>query len=110
MSDIQANGDNAGTSGRRDNIGKYATLIERYLENETVPHSESEIAKEVLKVALDTDDDIPSSTKDLYTLTEIKESLRMLVSQKKIFQSLVLDPNTKEETVYYSFRRQTTDA
>jgi hypothetical protein len=110
MSDIQANGDNAGTSGRRDNVGTYATLIERYLENETVPHSESGIAKEVLKVALDTDDDIPSSTKDLDTLTEIKESLRMLVSQKKIFQSLVLDPKTKEETVYYSFRRQTTDA
>jgi len=110
MSDIQSNGDNAVTSGRRDSVGTYTTLIERYLKNETVSHSESDIAKEVLKVVLDTDDDIPSSTKDLDKLTEIKESLRMLVSQKKIFQSLVLDPETKEETMYYSFRRRTTDA
>jgi|RhiMethySRZTD1v2_1073278.scaffolds.fasta_scaffold852881_2 hypothetical protein len=110
MSDIQPNGENAVTRGRRDNVGTYARLIERYLANETVPHSESEIAKAVLKVALDTDDDIPSSAKDLDKLTEIKESLRMLISQKKIFQSLILDPQTKEETVYYSFRRQTTDA
>ena len=62
--------------------------------------SESDIAKEVLKAPLDTNDDIPSSTKDLDKLTEIKESLRMLVSQRKIFQSLVQDPDTKEETAY----------
>jgi hypothetical protein len=40
-------------------------------------------------------------------LTEIKESLRMLLSQGKIFQSIVQDPGTKEETVYYSIRRPT---
>ena len=90
MSDIQPNGDNGGTTHRRENIGKYSAIIERYLENEMVSLSESDIAKEVLKVALDTNDDIPSSTKDLEKLTEIKESLRMLVSQGKIFQSLVL--------------------
>jgi hypothetical protein len=106
MSDAQSNGDNVVTTGRRDNVSTYAKLIERYLENETVSHSENDIAKEVLKVALDTDDDIPSSTMDLHKLAEIKESLRILISQGKIFQSLVQNPDTKEETVYYSVRRQ----
>ena len=110
MFDNQPNGDNVVTTGRKDNESTYVKLIERYLENETVPHSETEIAKVVLKVGLDTKDDIPSSIKDLDKLTEIKDSLRMLVFQGKIFQSLAPDPDTKEETVYYSFKRQTTDA
>jgi hypothetical protein len=109
MSDTQSNGNHGIASGGRKNRGTYAELIERYLKNETVPHSESDIAKAVLKVALDTDDDIPSSTKDLDKLTEIKESLRLLVSKGKIFQSLVPDPDTKEETMYYSFRKPTID-
>ena len=107
MSDIQPNRDNEGAAThRREIIVKYSTIIERYLENEKVSLSESDIAKEVLKVALDTDDDIPSSTMDLHKLAEIKESLRILISQGKIFQSLVQNPDTKEETVYYSVRRQ----
>lgn len=110
MPEIQSNIDNEVTSGRRENVGAYAALIERYLKNETISHSESDIAKEVLKVALDTNDDIPSSTRDLDKLTEIKESLRMLVSQRKLFQSLVQDPYTKEETAYYSFRKPIIDA
>src|SRR5919198_6372657 len=103
MTGSQSNGENEATTARRDNVSTYASLIERYLKDEIPPHSESDIAKEVLKVRLDTNDDIPSSIKDLDKLTEIKESLRLLVSQEKIFQSLVQDPNTKEETVYYSF-------
>jgi hypothetical protein len=110
MFDNQPNGDNVVTTGGKDNESTYVKLIEGYLENETVPHSETEIAKEVLKVGLDTKDDIPSSKKDLDKLTEIKDSLRILVFQGKIFQSLAPDPDTKEETVYYSFKRQTTDA
>ena len=106
----QPNGDNVVTTGGKDNESTYVKLIERYLENETVPHSETEIAKEVLKVGLETKDDIPSSIKDLDKLTKIKDSLRMLVFQGKIFQSLAPDPDTKEQTVYYSFKRQTTDA
>jgi|ERR687891_2106043 hypothetical protein len=110
MIDNQPNGDSVVTTGGKDNESTYVKLIERYLENETVPHSETEIAKEVLKVGLDTKDDIPSSIKDLDKLTEIKDSLRILVFQGKIFQSLAPDPDTKEETVYYSFKGQTTDA
>ena len=109
MFDNPPNGDSGVTTDRRENIGRYAAIIERYLENEMVSLSESDIAKEVLKAALDTNDDIPSSTKDLDKLTEIKESLRMLVSQRKIFQSLIQDPDTKEETAYYTFRRQAID-
>jgi hypothetical protein len=111
MSDLQPNADDddGAATHRRENIVKYSAIIERYLENEMVSLSESDIAKEVLKAALDTNDDIPSSTKDLEKLTEIRESLRMLVSQRKIFQSLVQDPYTKEETAYYTFRRQAID-
>jgi hypothetical protein len=109
MSDMESNGNSAGGDGR-EKVLKYASLIEQYLKNETISHSESDIAKEVLKVALDTNDDIPSSPKDLDKLTEIKESLRMLLSQGKIFQSIVQDPGTKEETVYYSYRRPTVGA
>jgi len=92
-------------AGRQEHINKYATLIEQYLKNETISHSESDIAKEILNVALDTDDDIPSSTKDLDKLAEIRESLRKLVSQRKIFRTLVQDPNTKEETAYYVWEK-----
>ena len=75
--------------GRQEHINTYATLIEQYLKNETISRSESDIAKEILNVELDTDDDIPSSTKDLDQLAEIRESLRKLISQRKIFQTLV---------------------
>jgi hypothetical protein len=90
---------------RKVNVTLYATVIERYLKNEDISHSESEIAREVLSVTLDTNDDLPSSTNDLDKFTEIKESLRMLLSQGKIFQTLVQDPFTKEETAYYGFRK-----
>ena len=110
MSGLQSNGENQSITGRRDNVRTFPSLIERYLRNEMVPHSETDIAREVLKVTLDTNDDIPSSTNDLNKLTEIKESLRLLVFQGRIFQSLVQDPNTKEETVYYSFKKPTGDA
>lgn len=106
MSDIESNGNDIATHGR-GNVGRFASIIEQYLRNETVSHSESDIAKAVLKVSLDTKDDIPSSPKDLDKLTEIKKSLRLLVIQGKIFQTLVQDPETKEETVYYSIRHPT---
>ena len=109
MTGLQSNGDNELTRFRSENVSTYAALIERYIRNETVPHSESEIAKEVLKVKLDTNDDIPSSDRDLNKLTEIRESLRLLLSQEKIFQSVVLDPDTKEETIYYSYRKPSID-
>ena len=75
--------------GGQEHINTYAILIEQYLKNETISRSESDIAKEILNVELDTDDDIPSSTKDLDQLAEIRESLRKLISQRKIFQTLV---------------------
>jgi hypothetical protein len=92
-------------NGGKENVNMYAAVIERYLKNEDVSHSESEIAREVLNVTLDTNDDLPSSTNDLDKLTEIRESLRVLLSQGKIFQTLVQDPFTKEETAYYGFRK-----
>jgi hypothetical protein len=90
---------------RKESVDRYASIIERHLRSESSLFSESDIVKEVLKVRLDTQDDIPSSTDDLYTLTEIRESLRKLVAQRKIVQTLVQDPLTKEETLYYVIRK-----
>ena len=105
MSEKQQNGDLKLNDQRKENVNRYASLIERYLKNETMMHSESEIAKRVLKVTLETKDDIPASANDLYRLAEIRESLRMLVAQRKIVQTLVQDPLTKEETMYYVIRK-----
>jgi hypothetical protein len=93
------------TEAKEDEISRYAELIEQYLKGQNIPHSESDIIKEVLKIKLDTDDDIPSSNHDLDMLAEIRGSLRTLVSQRKVFQTLVLDPQTKEQTAYYMWEK-----
>jgi hypothetical protein len=93
------------TEARKDNISRYAELIEQYLKGQIIPHSESDIIKEVLKIKLDTDDDIPSSKHDLDMLAEIRGSLRALVSQRRVFQTLVLDPQTKEQTANYMWEK-----
>lgn len=88
-----------------NNVSMYAQLIEQYLKGQVIPHSESDISKEVLKIKLDTDDDIPSSKHDLEKLAEIRGALRTLVSQRRVFQTLVLDPQTKEQTPYYMWEK-----
>jgi hypothetical protein len=93
------------TENKKDNIGKYAELIKRYLKNQALPLSENDIVKEVLKINLDTDDDLPSSEYDLERLAEVRGSLRTLVSQGKVFQTLVLDPQTKEQTPHYIWEK-----
>lgn len=105
MPERQENIDNEKTETREDKISRYAELIEQYLKGQIIPHSESDIIKEVLKIKLDTDDDIPSSKHDLDMLAEIRGSLRTLVSQRKVFQTLVLDPQTKEQTAYYIWEK-----
>lgn len=105
MPERQENIDNEKTEASEDNINRYPELIEQYLKGQIIPHSESDIIKEVLEIKLDTDDDIPSSKHDLDMLAEIRGSLRTLVSQRKVFQTLVLDPQTKEQTAYYMWEK-----
>ncbi|MPZ07801.1 MAG: hypothetical protein GEU26_15545 [Nitrososphaeraceae archaeon] len=105
MPERQEKIDSEKTEAREDKISRYAELIEQYLKGQIIPHSESDIIKEVLKIKLDTDDDIPSSKHDLDMLAEIRGSLRTLVSQRKVFQTLVLDPQTKEQTAYYIWEK-----
>ena len=97
--------DNEKTRDRENNVSMYVQLIEKYLKGQVIPHSESDIIKEVLKIKLDTDDDIPSSKQDLEKLAEIRGALRTLVSQRRVFQTLVLDPQTKEQTPYYMWEK-----
>jgi hypothetical protein len=104
MSEKKKGSDVSLNNNRKENVDRYASIIERHLRSENSLFSENQIVKEVLKVKLETPDDIPSSTNDLCTLTQIRESLRKLVAQKKIVQTLVQDPVTKEETMYYVIR------
>ena len=97
--------DNEKTGDRENNVSTHAQLIEQYLKGEAISHSESDIIKEVLKIKLDTDDDIPSSKHDLEKMAEIRGVLRTLVSQRRVFQTLVLDPQTKEQTPYYMWKK-----
>jgi len=97
--------DNEKTGDRENNVSMHAQLIEQYLKGEAISHSESDIIKEVLKIKLDTDDDIPSSKHDLEKMAEIRGVLRTLVSQRRVFQTLVLDPQTKEQTPYYMWKK-----
>jgi hypothetical protein len=105
MSEKKKGSDDSLDDQRRESVNGYASIIERHLGSESSSFSENEIVKEVLRVKLETQDDIPSSTNDLYKLTEIRESLRKLVAQRKIVQTLVQDPLTKEETMYYVIRK-----
>jgi hypothetical protein len=97
--------DNEKTKDSKNIVSVYAQPIEQYLKGQVIPHSESDIIKEVLKIKLDTDDDIPSSKQDLEKLAEIRGALRTLVSQRRVFQTLVLDPQTKEQTPYYMWEK-----
>jgi hypothetical protein len=105
MSEKKKGRDVSSDDQRKESVNRYASIIERHLKSESSSFSENEIVKEVLRVKLETQDDIPSSTNDLYKLTEIRESLRKLVAQRKIVQTLVQDPLTKEETMYYVIRK-----
>jgi hypothetical protein len=105
MSEKKKGRDVSSDDQRKESVNRYASIIERHLKSESSSFSENEIVKEVLRVKLETQDDIPSSTNDLYKLTEIRESLRKLVTQRKIVQTLVQDPLTKEETMYYVIRK-----
>jgi hypothetical protein len=45
---------------------------------------------------------IPTSEKDLRELSLIRNALKTLVEKKKIIESLIEDPETKEQVMQYS--------
>jgi hypothetical protein len=81
---------------------RYADKIESFLRKENQPYSEPHIAKLVFNIALTKGGNIPTSKKDIRSLSNIRNALKILVKEKKIIESLIEDPRTKEQVMYYS--------
>jgi hypothetical protein len=81
---------------------RYADKIESFLRKENQPYSEPRIAKLVFNIALTKEGNIPTSKRDIRSLSNIKNALKILVTEKKIIESLIEDPRTKEQVMHYS--------
>ena len=80
---------------------RYINKIETFLRKENQPYSERHIAERVFNL-IRKDGSIPTSKEDLRELSRIRSALKILVKEKKIIESLVEDPHTKEQVLHYS--------
>jgi hypothetical protein len=80
---------------------RYINKIETFLRKENQPYSERRIAERVFNL-ISKNGSIPTSKKDLRELSRIRNALKILVKEKKIIESLVEDPRTKEQVLHYS--------
>ena len=85
----------------RNTESKYINKIETFLRKENQPYSERHIAERVFNL-ISKDGSIPTSEKDLRELSRIRNALKILVKEKKIIESLIEDPRTKEQVLHYS--------
>lgn len=81
---------------------RYADKIESFLRKENQPYSEGRIANLVFNIDLTKLGNIPTSKKDIRALSNIRNALKMLVKEKKIIESLIEDPKTREQVMHYS--------
>jgi len=81
---------------------RYANKIESFLRRENQPYSERRIANLVFNITLTKGGNIPTSKKDIRALSNIRNALKMLVKEKKIIESLIEDPKTREQVMHYS--------
>lgn len=77
-----------------------SNLIVEFLRKKGVPYSEPRLIEELFKIK--EEDDMPVAAKDLQELRTIKELLRRLVQEKKIFAANFEDADTKEQVPHYS--------
>jgi hypothetical protein len=89
-------------SSPRITVTRYAKKIENFLRKENQPYSELHIAERVFNITLYKEGNIPTSEKDLRELSRIRNALKTLVEKKKIIESLIEDPETKEQVMHYS--------
>jgi hypothetical protein len=80
---------------------RYINKIETFLRRENQPYSERHIAERVFNL-ISKNGSIPTTKKDLRELSRIRNALKILVKEKKIIESLVEDPRTKEQVLHYS--------
>jgi hypothetical protein len=89
-------------SSSRITATRYAKKIENFLRKENQPYSELRIAEQVFSITSYKEGNIPTSEKDLRELSLIRNALKILVEKKKIVESLIEDPETKEQVMHYS--------
>ncbi|MEO9320496.1 MAG: hypothetical protein ABI361_07470 [Nitrososphaera sp.] len=75
--------------------------ILEFLRTKGVPYSEPRLIHELFGVK-EEDEEIPISPDELASLRRIKEILRQLVKEKKIFAANLEDADTKEQVIHYS--------
>ena len=81
-------------------VPEYRMLIEDFLKKENKPYSEHHVREKLFDIRIN--EGIPSSAEELLTLSRIKEALKSLTREQKISGSLIEDPITKEQVMYYS--------
>ena len=99
---IQKKNQEKASSSSQNIVTRYAKKIDTFLRKENRPYSERRIAELVFKISLGNEGNIPTSKKDLRELSNIRNALKTLVKEKKIIESLIEDPKTKEQVLHYS--------
>jgi hypothetical protein len=89
-------------SSSKITASRYVKKIEVFLRKENQPYSEHRIAERVFNLVSRKEGNISASKKDLRELSHIRNALKILVREKKIIESLIEDPNTKEQVMHYS--------
>jgi len=84
-------------------ITTYAKKIEEFLKKENKPYSEPHIAEQVFNIKIEKEgSNIPVSKEELQELSRIRNALKILVRERRAIESLIEDPDTKEQVMHYS--------
>ncbi len=75
--------------------------IQEFLRNQQAPYSEPRLIEEIFKINM-TDEEIPKTQDELEKVIKIRNALKKLIQEKRVFVANVEDPNTKESVLHYS--------
>jgi hypothetical protein len=90
-------------SEAKASITKYKNLVEDFLKRENKPYSQLQLAEELFNIPLRKEGNVPSSTQELLKLSHLDDALKVLMKEGKVIGSLIEDPITNEEVMYYSY-------
>lgn len=74
--------------------------ILEFLQKQKAPYSEPRLIEELFNMKL-AEEKIPTTQDDLEKLIKIRNALRKLVEEKKVFAANLEDPYTKESVLHY---------
>jgi|SRR5919108_1840504 hypothetical protein len=89
-------------SEAKASITQYKNLVEDFLKRENKPYSQLQLAEELFDIPLRKEGNVPS-TQELQKLSHLDDALKVLMKEGKIIGSLIEDPITNEEVMYYSY-------